>query len=504
MTSSLSSAAYAALFRAVEDAAFVLDGRLCVIDLNAAAAKLVIAGVDTRGQFISAVLAEWPDLAVQFEDSGEVKYAFIAVPDVPSPYGLQTHHYEAQLIPFEAGTVLYLHDVSESRYVTETLRHTETRFRDAINSVTDPYYEADVTGTITLVNDAFGGAIGIDKRSIIGQNFRRVVDRQDVRRVFKVFNTVFATGEAVSMLNFIYRRHDGSSFYAEMSVSPMMSSSGQVIGFRGIVRDVTERKLAEQTLLQAKDAAEAANNTKSTFLATVSHELRTPLTSVLGFAKIIRKKLSEVIAPALTTDDRKVRKAMEQVTGNVDIIVSEGERLTALINNVLDIAKIESGKIDWHEEPIIVSDVVKRAVAATAALAEQKHLPLVTEVDPELPFIIGDADRLVQVMINLLSNAIKFTEAGAVTCRVTGLDGTITVSVSDTGIGIDPANHGKVFDEFVQIGDTLTGKPTGTGLGLPICKEIVEHHGGRIWVESELGRGSMFAFTLPVKVGVST
>lgn len=484
---------------AVEDAAIVLDGQLRVVDLNPAAARLV--ATEARGQFIGEAFSGWADLAIQFEDSGEVKYAFIALPDVPGPYGPLTHHYEAQLVPFEAGMVLYLHDVSESRYVTETLRHTELRFREAINSVTDPYYEADATGTITLVNDAFGRAIGLGKHNIIGQNFRHVIDRQDVRRVFKVFNTVYVTGEPVGALNFIYRRHDGSSFYAEMSVAPMLNTNRQVTGFRGIVRDVTERKLAEQALRQAAEAAEAANNAKSTFLATVSHELRTPLTSVLGFAKIIRKRLTEVIAPALTSDDRKVHKALDQTMGNIDIIVSEGERLTALINNVLDIAKIESGKIEWHEEPLLVSDVVKRAVAATAALAEQRKLPLVTQVEAELPFINGDSDRLVQVLINLISNALKFTEVGAVTCRVAGLDDLIMVSVTDTGIGIAPAHHEKVFEEFVQIGDTLTGKPSGTGLGLPICREIVEHHGGRIWVESDgvPGRGSTFAFTLPVR-----
>jgi signal transduction histidine kinase len=230
----------------------------------------------------------------------------------------------------------------------------------------------------------------------------------------------------------------------------------------------------------------------------VSHELRTPLTSILGFTKIIQKRLDEVIFPVVTSDDRKVRRAVKQVGSNIDIIVSEGERLTALINDVLDLAKIEAGKIEWDMQPVSVQEVIERSVAATAPLFETKPLELVVDVEEELPVVIGDHDRLIQVVVNLMSNAVKFTDEGSVTCRARGAGGEIVVSVIDTGIGIDPNDHDKVFERFVQVGDTLTDKPKGTGLGLPICKNIVEYHGGRIWVESELGQGANFSFTLPI------
>jgi signal transduction histidine kinase/DNA-binding response OmpR family regulator len=255
-------------------------------------------------------------------------------------------------------------------------------------------------------------------------------------------------------------------------------------------------RLFEETR-RARAAAEEADAAKSAFLSTVSHELRTPLTSVLGFAKIIRKRLEERIFPHVASDDRKVRQAVQQVGDNLDVVVSEGERLTKLIDDVLDLAKIEAGKLEWHMAPLTVPDIVDRATAATASLFEQKKLRLVKDVAPDLPAVVGDQDRLIQVVINLISNAVKFTDAGSVTCRAAQRDGEIVVSIVDTGLGIAAADQPKVFEKFKQVGDTLTDKPKGTGLGLPICKEIVEHHGGRIWVESETGKGSTFSFTLP-------
>jgi signal transduction histidine kinase/CheY-like chemotaxis protein len=249
---------------------------------------------------------------------------------------------------------------------------------------------------------------------------------------------------------------------------------------------------------QARAAAEEADAAKSSFLSTVSHELRTPLTSVLGFAKIIRRRLEERLFPLIPEDDRKVQQAKHQVIENLDVVVSEGERLTKLIDDVLDLAKIEAGKFTWNMGKTSIADVIERAVAATASLFEVKKLNMIRAIDPDLPAINADQDRLIQVVINLISNAVKFTDVGSITCsaRLDGND--IVVGITDSGIGIAPGDQQKVFEKFKQVGDTLTDKPKGTGLGLPICKEIVEFHGGRIWVESQPAKGSTFSFTLPV------
>jgi signal transduction histidine kinase/DNA-binding response OmpR family regulator len=249
---------------------------------------------------------------------------------------------------------------------------------------------------------------------------------------------------------------------------------------------------------QARASAEEADAAKSSFLSTVSHELRTPLTSVLGFAKIIRRRLEERLFPMIPEEDRKVQQAKRQVIENLDVVVSEGERLTKLIDDVLDLAKIEAGKFTWNMASVSIADVIERAIAATASLFEVKKLTLVRDLQPELPAINGDQDRLIQVVINLISNAVKFTDSGSIklSAHLQGED--IVVGVTDSGIGIAPGDQQKVFEKFKQVGDTLTDKPKGTGLGLPICKEIVEYHGGRLWVESEPGKGSTFSFTLPV------
>ena len=178
--------------------------------------------------------------------------------------------------------------------------------------------------------------------------------------------------------------------------------------------------------LQARASAEEADAAKSSFLSTVSHELRTPLTSVLGFAKIIRRRLEDRLFPLIPEDDRKVQQAKTQVLENLGVVVSEGERLTKLIDDVLDLAKIEAGKFTWNMSSVSIEEVIDRATAATASLFEARKLRLVREIEPDLPPVTGDQDRLIQVVINLISNAVKFTDEGSVTCSAHMRDGELS------------------------------------------------------------------------------
>jgi signal transduction histidine kinase len=274
-----------------------------------------------------------------------------------------------------------------------------------------------------------------------------------------------------------------------------------------VARRTAQLATATEEAQAARATAEAASATKSQFLANVSHELRTPLTSIVGFTKIVRKRLDEVVLPALVEararnaaePDPRLDRAVRQVGENLDIIGAEGDRLTGLVTEVLDLEKIEAGRMEFRNEPVDVADVVARATAATAALFETTGLELRREVSPGLPTVEGDHHRLVQVVINLLSNAVKFTAAGSVTVRAAAADdgALVVVSVADTGTGIAPEDRERVFEQFAQAGDTLSETPRGTGLGLAICRQIVEHHGGRIWLESEVGTGSTFSFSLP-------
>ncbi|HYM95008.1 MAG TPA: GAF domain-containing protein, partial [Chitinophagaceae bacterium] len=303
--------------------------------------------------------------------------------------------------------------------------------------------------------------------------------------------------EIIGVLSVQSTEHENSFNENDLRLlSTIAASVGVALNNATLFEDV---KLAKMEAEAASKAAEKANEAKSAFLSTVSHELRTPLTSVLGFAKIIRKRLDEKIFPAVDKSDAKTGKTISQISENLEVVISEGERLTHLINDVLDLAKIEAGKMEWSLENVSMTEVAERAIAATSSLFEQKKLKLVKQIDADLPDISGDRDKLIQVIINLISNSVKFTDKGSVTCKVFKEKDEIIVSISDTGIGIAPEDFAAVFEQFKQVGgDTLTDKPKGTGLGLPICKEIVEHHGGRIWLESEIGKGSTFSFALPV------
>ncbi len=299
-----------------------------------------------------------------------------------------------------------------------------------------------------------------------------------------------------------------------ISATLIKDREGDVVGFvivaqdlrqtRQLQMEIDERKKVEEELLQSYEKLKELDKLKTDFLSTVSHELRTPLTSILGFARIISKRFDEVILPRIECADKKAEKAARQVKDNIHIIIAESKRLTALINNVLDIAKMDAGKIEWKMELIQPAECIEKAIAATASLFEQKKLKLVKDIQEGLPEISGDRDRLIQVIINLISNAVKFTAQGTVTCMAGSKGIELTVSVIDTGTGITAGEQDVVFEKFKQVGDTLTDKPQGTGLGLSICKQIVEHHGGRIWVESEPGKGSKFSFTLPVNAEIKS
>jgi signal transduction histidine kinase len=276
-----------------------------------------------------------------------------------------------------------------------------------------------------------------------------------------------------------------------------------------VARRTAQLADATEEAQAARAAAEVASATKSQFLANVSHELRTPLTSVVGFTKIVRKRLDEVVLPAFvaastaagTPTDPKVERAVRQIGENLAIMAAEGDRLTSMINDVLDLEKIEAGRMEFRREPLDVVEVVDQAAAAVAALFETTGLELRREISGPVPAVIGDHHRLVQVVINLLSNAVKFTPSGSVTVRVASSQDEVVVSVTDTGIGISAEDRARVFEVFVQSGDTLTDKPRGTGLGLSISRQIVEQHGGRLWLESGVEVGSTFSFSLPVAPG---
>ena len=290
------------------------------------------------------------------------------------------------------------------------------------------------------------------------------------------------------------RRKDGSLFWSRIHVRAL-DPSDISRGLVGVLEDVTTERAAKEALRQAKEAAEAADRIKSSFLATMSHELRTPLNSIIGFTGILLQGL----AGPLNLEQAK----------QMGMVRDSARHLLALINDVLDISKIEAGELRVGCEPFDMARSIQKVAAIVHPLAEKKHLVLHVQVDPAIGAMVSDERRIEQVLLNLLSNAVKFTESGAVTLQAQRLEDfrvdaqserapAVQVSVTDTGMGIKEEDMALLFTPFRQIDSTLARKHEGTGLGLAISRRMVELMGGRIEARSTWGQGSTFTVTLPL------
>ncbi len=399
--------------------------------------------------------------------------------------------------------------ISKSYYPELKTRLDELEhFRALLDRVNDAIIIVDTdTGVIVDVSGATDSMLGCGASELIGTQFKELLPDHIARYAESLLHSKGDSLNLETVLSCPYGQ-DRTPVPVEIMLRTVeLHEQRQAII---TARDISERKANEETLRKSHDELEIrvrertreldrANRAKTEFLSIVSHELRTPLTSVIGFAKIIRKKLVEVVFPAVDhKGNEKLCKEMSRIQKNIDIIASEGDRLTALINDVLDLAKLEAAKVEYRMEPMNPAVFINRAVEASSALFKEADLLLLTDIASGLPDVLGDNDRLIQVMVNLFSNSVKFTQDGSVTCRARQVGDHVRISVIDTGVGIPEEQCSTIFEKFTQAEESLANRPKGTGLGLPICRHIVEGHCGYIWVESEIGKGSKFIFTLPV------
>jgi PAS domain S-box-containing protein len=402
----------------------------------------------------------------------------------------------------KVGFIALYHDISERLRYEEEI-HYQKEYYEAL-FVNNPVAVVSVDMDVNIVswNPMAEKLFGYTQEEVIGKNLDDIVAQDEALHAEAVVYTSHGLHEErVPHTTTKRTRKDGSLVDVEVLGLPVVVA-GEKVGFIVLYHDITERKQAEVKLQQAKEAAETARAAMSEFVANASHELRTPLTHIYGFAKSCINDLNKYVIPNVKDPDPKTQRAIDEVTESLGIIVDEGERMSNLIKDMLDLAKIEAGKLEWNMRDLSITELIERALATTAHLFDHKNLKLNKDYQAELPEVIGDWDSLIRVTLNLLSNAVKFTEKGSVTIRARQRKGEILVSVIDTGIGIAPSDYGRVFEKYAQAGDPHTGRSKGTGLGLPISKQIVEHHGGKIWVESELGKGSTFSFTLPLPSSV--
>ncbi len=379
----------------------------------------------------------------------------------------------------------------ELAHMANNLSEEKSKLDAILRNIADGLLVTDNQGRIIRANPAFEQMFDRSSDMLLGRSLRRAITEDEMLQLVSR-----ALQERTATFSSEIPMTDGRTLKAS---SAAIQENGRSLGVVTVVRDVTYEK--------------AVDRMKTEFISTVSHELRTPLTSVLGFAKLIGRAFERDIIPYLNLEQGRAKRAVHRVRSNLDIIVVEGERLTRLINDVLDISKMESGKVEWHDQLFSLEEHIKPIVDSVRALARKKNLKLQVEVSESLPSLVADPDRIHQVLVNLISNAVKFTEIGEIVVRARNLSpgefvngwqvpdvGGVLVAVQDTGVGIPDNALPNLFHRFQQVvSDTLTDKPKGTGLGLAICREIVLHYGGAIWVESVLHEGSTFYFTLPLR-----
>jgi PAS domain S-box-containing protein len=385
-----------------------------------------------------------------------------------------------------AGVISAAHDVSEAVAAMRSSGRTQQRLQLATEMADIHVYDIDYHRRTyeTAGKDLFPQDEATQQevlKSIFGRDDLRYVDPRDHELVAEAIRR-FSEEDAAYQLEYRMLRQPGEEFWVAEVMRAIKNREGRTYRVVGAMQDITARKLAERALIEAKDGAEAANLAKSTFLATMSHEIRTPLNGVLGMAQAMD---AAPLAPAQRE--------------RLDVIRQSGETLLAVLNDVLDLSKIEAGKLELEEAQFDVGEVAGSVHAAFSAVAAHKGIDFSLKVTRAAEgTYTGDATRVRQVLNNLVSNALKFTEAGRVSVNVGRKAGALTLTVSDTGIGMSDGQQATLFQKFEQADASTTRRFGGTGLGLAICRELVELMGGLIAVRSAEGRGSTLVATLPL------
>jgi len=380
-----------------------------------------------------------------------------------------------------------IRNITRRKKIEESLRISEEQFKTILQSVPDAYFLADTKGNIEDCNRSTEELTGYQREDIIGKNISKLelISKEQIPKAVDLFEEILAE-RPVGPVEFELDHKSGKKTAVEIMTVPVKIRNRALI--LGIARDITQRKKTERELLLAKQRAEAANQAKSDFLTSISHELRTPLNAIIGFSQVLEGK--------------HFGELNEKQSSYVKVIRESGQHLLDMINEILDLSRIESGKMKLEMSQVNLKDLLENSMIMIKQKCLKHGIDLSLSISQEIDdtFYQFDERRLKQVMFNLLMNAAKFTpDGGAITVEAYEKDTYLRLSVSDTGIGIPKKFQKKIFEPFYQIKGGIKGKTSGLGLGLNLCKRIIELHHGKIWVESEgRGRGSTFRISLPL------
>lgn len=379
--------------------------------------------------------------------------------------------------------------VKEREKIAAALRDRERKYRSIFENALIGIVQIAPGGRWLSANPALAKALGyLDPSELLsaqpdldGRFFVHAEDRA------QWFNLINSDKPGRSFEADIWRL-DGKQIRVTMSGTAIRDEQGAVLYYEAMLVDITERYQAEQALIVAKEQADYANRSKSEFLANMSHELRTPLNAIIGFGEIIKDQLFGPVGNAQYSEYAKD-------------IHDSGQHLLSLINDILDMSKMEAGKRELHDQIMDFNDVAQAALRLVAHRAKEGRVKLAVVIEPALPKIRAEEKAMKQVIVNLVSNAVKFTPEGGSVTMTAGLmpDGRVKIAIADTGIGIKAEDIATVLAPFGQIESALSRKHQGTGLGLPITKELIELHGGELKIDSTFGEGTTVWFTLPVE-----
>ena len=411
-------------------------------------------------------------------------YAFILIGLVSSMFGLYRRVERSTYVIRHANEALR-GEIEERKIAEEAARESEEKYRTILETIQEGYYEVDLAGSFTFVNESLAALLGYDLSELERMNYRRYTEDPHSRAVFETFNHVYRTGELVESFGWEILRKDGERRYADASASPIQNADGEIVGFRGILRDVTPRRRAEEKLEERSHELARTSEELRQFASVASHDLQEPLRMVAGYTQLLARRYEGQLDEEA---DQFIRHAVDGVT-----------RMQNLIQDLLSYSRIHTHGRDF--EPVNALESLDWALTNLECGIEEADA-VVTQ--GEMPVVRADLAQLGQIFQNLLANSLKFRGDRRLRIYIGAERGTgeWVFHVRDNGIGLDPQYGSRIFEIFQHLHPQ--DEYEGTGIGLAICKRIVERHSGRIWVESMPGQGATFYFTIADAPGATS